>query len=286
MYAQCPECRTVFRVRAAQLRVAQGRVRCSRCHVTFNALETLREDLPETETAEARAPAPERDPNTPGDLFAEQALTENEALDLEERDEVPPEPERTVPLYQDGGPPAGLDAPPLLQRRRAPWYWTTGAALLALLLGVQAVHAQRGRLAQLDTVGAWLQSAYAALGLSLPPPRDLTRMRVLEAEIVSHPTHPGVLQLSTALVNDAPFPQPWPVLRVRLEDRWGDPVGERFFAPAEYLGQAPETLVPAREDTVVTLDLVDPGEAAVGFLLDTCYPARNGYLCRNNLPKK
>ncbi len=41
MHTQCPECKTRFRVNDDQLRVAQGQVRCSRCHVIFNALEFL-----------------------------------------------------------------------------------------------------------------------------------------------------------------------------------------------------------------------------------------------------
>jgi len=42
VHTQCPECKTRFRVNDDQLRVAQGQVRCSRCHILFNALEFLR----------------------------------------------------------------------------------------------------------------------------------------------------------------------------------------------------------------------------------------------------
>jgi predicted Zn finger-like uncharacterized protein len=38
---QCPECKTKFRVNDDQLRAAQGQVRCSRCHIIFNAREFL-----------------------------------------------------------------------------------------------------------------------------------------------------------------------------------------------------------------------------------------------------
>ncbi|MCW9088309.1 MAG: zinc-ribbon domain-containing protein, partial [Gammaproteobacteria bacterium] len=37
MLSQCPECRTVFRVRPEQLEAAGGKVRCSRCHAVFLA---------------------------------------------------------------------------------------------------------------------------------------------------------------------------------------------------------------------------------------------------------
>ena len=47
MYTQCPKCGTVFRITAAQLRVAEGEVRCGNCTISFNALGALTDDLPE-----------------------------------------------------------------------------------------------------------------------------------------------------------------------------------------------------------------------------------------------
>lgn len=57
MYTQCPECKTVFRIHAAQLKAAQGAVRCGQCSQTFDALENLFQtqalanSIPQTETA-------------------------------------------------------------------------------------------------------------------------------------------------------------------------------------------------------------------------------------------
>ena len=47
MYTQCPKCATVFRITAVQLRVAEGEVRCGSCAISFNALLSLSDDLPE-----------------------------------------------------------------------------------------------------------------------------------------------------------------------------------------------------------------------------------------------
>ena len=47
MYTQCPKCETVFRITAAQLRLAEGEVRCGSCAISFNALTSLSDDLPE-----------------------------------------------------------------------------------------------------------------------------------------------------------------------------------------------------------------------------------------------
>lgn len=44
MFTHCPDCQTLFRVRAEILRAAHGQVRCGRCGLQFNALDSLAED--------------------------------------------------------------------------------------------------------------------------------------------------------------------------------------------------------------------------------------------------
>ncbi len=46
MYTQCPECQTIFRVNAEQLKAAQGRVRCGQCLGAFDALSHLVDHIP------------------------------------------------------------------------------------------------------------------------------------------------------------------------------------------------------------------------------------------------
>jgi len=81
MYTNCPECGTVFRISANELRVAEGHVRCGHCSATFNAIPTLADELPPTGTPRQLtlptepdagvatapgAPAPEPDPEPTG----------------------------------------------------------------------------------------------------------------------------------------------------------------------------------------------------------------------------
>jgi predicted Zn finger-like uncharacterized protein len=47
MFTCCPQCATVFRVTANQLRVARGDVRCGNCAHVFNAMEYLADELPD-----------------------------------------------------------------------------------------------------------------------------------------------------------------------------------------------------------------------------------------------
>ena len=275
MYAQCPECQTFFRVRAAQLRVAGGLVRCSRCQAEFNALLTLHEELPApAEDTKAAAAVPFRDPHTPGDLFADESLTQTEDLSLGEPAEI------TEPLHPAGPPPVLAAASRPVGRR---WPWILACTVLGLLLAGQAVHANRSWLAAQPLIGPYLQAGYAAIRLPIPPRHNIARWQIVRTEIISHPTLPGVLQLSTQLANRAAFAQPLPLLQVSLEDRWGDLVGRRRFMPSEYAPDtAPPRLAPGAT-LVATLDLVDPGNAAVGFTVDACLPPALGSRCASEV---
>lgn len=47
MYTQCPNCEAIFHLQHAQLRAADGHVRCSQCQHTFNAAKQRIEKLPD-----------------------------------------------------------------------------------------------------------------------------------------------------------------------------------------------------------------------------------------------
>jgi len=76
MFTVCPKCALTLVVTAADLRVAQGYVRCGRCSNVFNALARLSEDRQAAPAAaqaqasqeDASKPAPRRrsDPRRPG----------------------------------------------------------------------------------------------------------------------------------------------------------------------------------------------------------------------------
>src|ERR1700753_1978230 len=70
MFTVCPKCALTLVVTAADLRVAQGYVRCGRCSNVFNALARLSEDrqaaAPATSSPDpAPVPAPEAAPPPP-----------------------------------------------------------------------------------------------------------------------------------------------------------------------------------------------------------------------------
>src|SRR5579863_2208335 len=64
MFTVCPKCALTLVVTAADLRVAQGYVRCGRCSSVFNALAQLSDERAAAAAAAAAPPPPE--PQEPG----------------------------------------------------------------------------------------------------------------------------------------------------------------------------------------------------------------------------
>ncbi|MDP9065161.1 MAG: DUF3426 domain-containing protein, partial [Pseudomonadota bacterium] len=149
-------------------------------------------------------------------------------------------------------------APP---RKRVPMsVWSAAALLLGALLLAQIFIAGGGRSAgQSSSLGE-----DATLGATL------SAYQLRQWGVSAEPTVAGTLRVRASIMNTSAQSQPYPLLRLTLANRFGTRLGEREFAPAEYLGQPPTaTLAPgARVDA--TLNIVDPGKAAEGFELDVC----------------
>lgn len=159
-------------------------------------------------------------------------------------------------------------APRSSRTRRA---WAVGAVLMAGLLGAQWINAHRGELGHSAWLGPPLGTVYAALGHPLHLPPTLGKWQVSGVNVTSDPELPGALSITGALANRAGFAQPWPVLRVVLTDRDGNPLRARDFTAHEYLsaGQTNPWLGPGMAMRF-RLNVVDPGPDAVGFEVRPC----------------
>ena len=77
MFTDCPGCARQFRIRAAQLSAAGGRVKCGYCGRQFNALEHLQDKplptqvLSASESGQAKHTKPEPDTPAPNKAAAE-----------------------------------------------------------------------------------------------------------------------------------------------------------------------------------------------------------------------
>ncbi len=147
-----------------------------------------------------------------------------------------------------------------------------GSLLLGLVLGAQVVHHFRQDIVRNPQAGAALRQVYAVLGLPLSPDWDLDAFELRQWGPNEDVAPGAALTVRASLTNRAAHAQPYPLLRLTFEDRFGTAVAQRDFMPSEYLKSAPQAVrqLAAGESTEAELSVVAPGADAVGFRLDAC----------------
>ncbi|WP_266170409.1 zinc-ribbon and DUF3426 domain-containing protein [Dyella subtropica] len=263
MYAQCPDCLTVFSMDAETLAQARGHVVCGHCQARFDALATLSSQLP---------PEP----------F--QHLSERVASGHPPRVESAVYRPRAEPIFaadtantvdREGGGFSQQGFSPRFARSTHPrgggrrWPWLLACLVLLLLLCAQLTWAKRDALVADPIAGPWLRTVCTQLGCHLPLVQDVQHLRLLARDVQAHPSVPGALLISATVRNDAHFDQPWPVVVVTLSDINGKRIAMRRLRPNEYLGDGATLLrgLPAGDSTALVLEVEDPGNKAVAFEL-------------------
>jgi hypothetical protein len=167
---------------------------------------------------------------------------------------------------------------------RTHWGWRAAAAALLLLLLSQVVHHHRQSLVAQPWAEGTLRAVYGVFGATLEPRWDLKAydLRQLGGEAMSGAASKIVLRASVQ--NRAARAQPPPMIRVTLQDRFGNALTRAAVPPQLYLhGGVPSRMAAdQRLDAELTLD--DPNRQAVGFELDACLPDAGGALHCSNDP--
>jgi predicted Zn finger-like uncharacterized protein len=174
------------------------------------------------------------------------------------------------------------------QSQASPKLWRYLVAPLVLLLIVQWVHSYRSVLARHPMVGGPLQSIYKTLGVPLTPNWDLHAYQIRQWGVISDPSTPGTLRVRASVTNLADFAQPYPLLKLVLEDRWGDQIRAREFEPTEYLEPtvAANRLLSPGQQADATIAIVDPGPDAEGFRFDVCLQGSAGTVCAEEVRRR
>jgi predicted Zn finger-like uncharacterized protein len=173
-------------------------------------------------------------------------------------------------------------------RAKEPKIWRILAAPLVLLLAVQWVHSYRATLARHPTIGEPLLALYRTLGVTLTPDWDLHAYQIRQWGVISDPATPGTLKVRASITNLADFAQPYPLLKLVLEDRWGEQIRAREFEPAEYLDPniSPNRMLSPGQQTNATIAIVDPGPDAEGFRFDVCLHGTGGTVCAEEVRRR
>jgi predicted Zn finger-like uncharacterized protein len=152
---------------------------------------------------------------------------------------------------------------------RTSWGAIAAGLLLTVTLLAQYTWWDRNRLAQISVLRPALDWLCQPFDCHLPLRHDLARVEMIEREVRDHPNVKDALLVSAAFVNRAGYRQAYPVLQIAFSDISGTPVAVRRFMPEEYLhGKKPEDGMAPGEQTLVMLEVVDPGNRAVSFQFD------------------
>ncbi len=142
--------------------------------------------------------------------------------------------------------------------RNRPFIWWLSAAIaLSLLLLAQLVHQNQ----------EWLISHVHGPSGAVP---NLSAYQLRQWGVTGEPDANGTLHLRASILNSAAQPQPYPLLRVTLADRFGKSIGSRDFEPSEYMDKPTAGLLAPGERADASLRILDPGKNAEGFEVDVC----------------
>ena len=166
------------------------------------------------------------------------------------------------------------------EQRRASALWTVGTVLLTVLLALQIVNHYRNTLATFPSIDGALRTAYRALGIELAPSWNVHAYEARQLGATVSGTDPREITVRASIANLARRPQPLPLLRVTLQDRFGRSIAARDVPPRDYMPSVPSpALLAAGARIDASVVFVSPGRHAVGFVIDACLPERHGVVC-------
>jgi len=254
MYSQCPSCRTIYRLDAATLSAARGRVRCGTCAQEFDALATLVESLP-ADIAHLEA----HDTGAAAPTLALPAMrptnTDQRDLFVESRKQPPVRPPSFARSARRGVP------------RPHSGRWAFACLVLLLALGAQAAWAGRERLLAEPLVRDLADRACLRLGCELTQTRDASAFGVLARDVRPHPSVPKALIISATVSNQAAHAQPYPTVVIVLSDADQNRIAMRRFRPGEYVSELDALRRGMGPGSALELhfEVADPGKTAVAF---------------------
>lgn len=236
MYTQCPECNTAFRITTTQLRLGQGRVKCSKCAALFDAISALSDIAYEDHYSELRSL-----PTLP----LEQALPPPIADANSEKTRIAPTP----------APAGGISRTLSI----------SGILLMSVLLIVQISLFEGERLVQNPHLRPWFEDICGRVRCELPSYRDSAAIEVLERAL--EPAGPDALEFRIVMINGSRFDQAFPRIQLNLIRFNGEPLAQRVFLPDEYLSgpAARVALMPAGRPVEIRLEIAHPAAPVGGY---------------------
>lgn len=181
---------------------------------------------------------------------------------------------------------------PLLEDRppgRPRWQYVAGIVALCVVLVLQILNHNRQSLVLSPAFGPVASTVYGWFGVSVTPRWDLNAYTVKQLGAEAEGGEGTRLRVRLSVQNDSDRVQPLPLLRLTLQDRYGNAVATRDLEPREYLPPraAGQRLLEPDQRIDAELHVIDPGRAAIGFEIDACLRGDSGNIgCANDARRR
>ena len=222
----------------------------------------MAESAPPAAPQEAMPLAQDSDGVTPAPAVDAENIAEDTATKTAEEPAVTAQAVDAAEEITEAAPPAVLAVP-----QRAQWPWALAAALAALVLCGQALHAFRNEAAaHFPGVKPALVQLCAWARCTVSPLQKPSALAIQASDLlIQDKAKPHVVQLIVTLQNQSTVDVAYPALDLVLNDRFDHAVARRVFLPADYLrgADAKKTVIGASVATTIRMDL-DLGDLAAG----------------------
>jgi predicted Zn finger-like uncharacterized protein len=220
----------------------------------------------EAEEDELLALRPVTTYETAGITAGSKAELQQYLADLEDEDALEPLAPVTLDTLADD--PVTISAADTTRRRLLTFSLFCLNLLLAGALALQYINANLDRFSRNSRFSPLLPLVCRFLACPEPERSLINSLTSEELLVRSHPRYAQALEVSFIFRNDAPAPQPFPAIELGFSDLNRRPLANRLFQPAEYLPPELQTQqMPAQATLQITLELADPGSAAVNYTL-------------------
>ncbi len=265
MHTQCPHCNTLFNISEEQLNAANGKVRCGFCYRIFNAQCDIHDETARGGRAQQRPGETPSVDTENEELLSGETVSVSQPPNLIDTIDIASQEFQHVTRLQ-------LDRRTAIENKQGikpirTVLWGAASVLFVAFLIIQFGYFMRNDLAQYPQLRPALEKLCAVADCVIPMQRDTGMIKLVSRDIRSHPTAEKVLRVRAIMTNEAPFTQPYPLLRLELTDISGKTVAMRDFQPEEYLNEEIniEGGFDTRKKVEIQLDIVDPDEKVVGF---------------------
>jgi len=230
----CTDCDSVFHLNLSQLLAADGRVRCGECHEIFDANIHLVREKPVLE------------PKAEADDIFDELIAETQSVSLHE---AMNEGEHSI-----------------TSAKKSSFIWALGILALVAVSFLQWIYFDRLNIIKNPNKQQFVLSLCSIIPCDNHPFKSTQQFSLIERNIFTHPTQANALLISGSFVNEAPFTQPSPTLKISLFNLNGEVIAQRQFLPLEYSqsGQAINSIAPG-EIIQFNLEVEDPNTVTITY---------------------